>query len=209
MIKGIIFDLDNCILETRAMGKGVIDSVLEPLINSDLSADMKKNVQCALWTDSLEDTIREYRLRADVAEMMREAYRNLEVPQDRTIKTFGDEHCIALLPVKKYLVTSGYRKFQQSKINRLNIANLFNEIIIDASDDLALHKGKKKIFEEILEANGWDKSEVLIIGDNPRSELGTAKEMGIIAIQTLRPGVTEWKEADHYIHSLCELRSFL
>ncbi len=209
MIKGIVFDLDNCIFNTHSMGERVIDSVLEPLINSDLPNDIKKKVQNALWTDSLEDTIDQYHLRANVAEKMREAYRNVEVPQGRAIETFGDEQCIIELTAKKYLVTTGYRKFQQSKIDKLNIANLFDEIIIDALDELATRKGKKSIFEEILEMNGWNKSEMLIIGDNPKSELGKAKEIGVTTVQTLRPGVEKWKEADYHIRSLCELQSLL
>ncbi len=209
MNKGFIFDLDNCIFNTRSLGEHILDSVLEPLLNSDLSSEVKRGVTDSLWVNSLEDTIDLYRVRADVAESMRKAYRDLEVPEENSLGTYGDEHCIVELAMKKYLVTSGYRKFQQSKIDRLGIAVLFDEIIIDALDEQEKRKGKKKIFEEILSTNGWNAHEVLVVGDNPQSELGAAKEIGITTVQTLRPGIEKWEGADHHIHSLRELASFV
>ena len=209
MIKGIIFDLDNCIFDTHSLGAHILAPILEPLLISDFSPEVKKEIQNALWTDSLEDMIDQYHVRMDVAEKMREAYRNLVVPEEDILATYGDEDCIVELTAKKYLVTSGYQKFQQSKIDRLGLQPLFDEILIDAQDKRAARKGKKKIFGEILKTNKWDAHEVLVVGDNPRSELGAAKEIGIATIQTLRSGVEKWEGADHYIYSLNELGSFV
>ena len=140
---------------------------------------------------------------------MRMAYQQITIPENMVLKTYGDEFYIKKLPVTKYLVTTGYRKFQQSKIDKTGMAPLFDEIIIDEMENPETRKGKKKIFEEILESNNWDKAEVLVVGDNPKSELGIAKSMGITTVQTLRPGVEKWSKASYHISSLSKLAGII
>ncbi|MCX6741178.1 MAG: HAD family hydrolase [Candidatus Parcubacteria bacterium] len=207
MIKGIIFDLDMCILDTHTLGDNVIKPVIDILHNSNLPQELKEKINYQLWTTSLDDVIDMYNIPEVIAEKMREAYRKLEVPDG--IKSFGDENYITDLPVKKILVTTGYQKFQEAKIIKLGIANLFDEIIIDALDFKDKRKGKKLIFEEILASNNGGKKEVLVVGDNPSSELGAAKAIGIPTVQTLRPTVEKWSEADYHIAFLKELSGII
>jgi len=207
MFKAIIFDLDMCILDTHTLTGPFFQPVLDALYNSELSAALKEKINALLWTTGLDDVLDMFSVPRDVAEKMREAYRQIEVPDG--IKTFGDEEFIRGLPVKKVLVTTGYRKFQQTKIDKLGITDLFDEIIIDELDYRDKRKGKKRIFEELLRNNGWGKSEVLAVGDNPVSELGAAKALGIMTVQTLRPTVEKWGEADYHIHSFRELADLI
>jgi len=207
MIKGIIFDLDMCILDTHSLTGPFFQPVLDALRNSDLSSELKEKIEYQLWTTSLDDAVEMFAVPEDVAEKMREAYRRIEVPDG--IKSFGDEECIRNLPVKKILVTTGYRKFQETKIAKLGIAGLFDETIIDALDYRDKRKGKKKIFQELLEQNNWKESEVLVVGDNPMSELGTAKSLGIPTVQIVRPTVKKWEDATYHINSFMELAKIL
>lgn len=207
MIKGIIFDLDMCILDTRSLTGPFFKPVLDPLYRSDLSEDIKKRVNDQLWTTSLDDVVEMFSLRESIAEPMRQAYRKLAVPNG--IHSFGDEQLISELPTTNILVTSGYRKFQSTKIKMLGIENLFSEIIIDELDHREKRKGKKKIFEELLNKYEWKKEEVLIIGDNPSSELGAGKALGLKVVQTVRPTVTRWPEADYHIETFSELPGLL
>lgn len=207
MIKGIIFDLDMCILDTHSLTGPFFQPVLDALRNSDLSSELKEKIEYQLWTTSLDDAVEMFAVPEDVAEKMREAYRQIEVPDG--IKSFGDEECIRNLPVKKILVTTGYRKFQETKIAKLGIAGLFDETIIDALDYRDKRKGKKKIFQELLEQNNWKESEVLVVGDNPMSELGTAKSLGIPTVQIARPTVKKWEDATYHINGFMELAKIL
>lgn len=207
MIRGIIFDLDMCILDTHTLSGPFFEPVLSALYGSNLSQELKEKVDRRLWTTSLDDTVELYGVPKETADRMREAYAHIEVPDG--IKSFGDEEVIRDLPVKKILVTSGFRKFQETKIRKLGIAGLFDEIIVDALDDREQRKGKLKIFQEILAAHGWSNKEVLVVGDNPESELGKAKQLGIKSVQTLRPGVERWDGADAHIVSLDELHTLL
>jgi len=209
MIKAIIFDLDNCIFDTSSMGGRAIQGVKDALSASSLPPEIKTAVGQALKTDPLDDVLRRFGVPKELGEVMREAYKTSDVPADCAVRTYGDESAIVPLQVLKILVTSGYKKFQNAKIARLGIAGLFDEIIVDVLDEPAKRKGKKVIFEEILKARHLQKSEVLVVGDNPRSELGVAKELGIKAVQTLRPGVVHWPEADYHIASLHELAGLI
>jgi putative hydrolase of the HAD superfamily len=207
MIRAIIFDLDMCILDTRSLTGPFFDPILEPLQASELPAELKEKVERALWTTSLDDTAKQYSLPSALLEKMRTAYQDIEVPEG--IRTFGDELALTFMPVAKILVTSGYRRFQESKIEKLGIAVLFDEVIIDATDVPDERLGKRRIFEELLEKHGWAPDEVLVVGDNPISELGAAKSLGIRTVQTLRPTIEKWAGADHHVYSLFELNTFI
>src|SRR3989338_442541 len=177
MIKAIIFDLDNCILDTHSLGEGVLSPVLAPLYASALPEKIKEGMANSLWDTAFEDAIVQNHIPDDVAELMRVECRKLTIPEDREIKSYGDEWCIQKLPVKKFLVTSGYRNFQNSKIERLGIKSLFDQVIIDEMDEPSARKKKRRIFEEILEENNFKKEEVLVVGDNPRSELQAPNQL--------------------------------
>lgn len=207
MIKVVIFDLDMCILNTHTLNGPFFQPVLDVLYNSSLSIELKKKINNELWTTSLEDAIEIFSIPDDIAEDLREAYRHIEVPDG--IKTFGDEEFIRHLSVKKILVTTGYRRFQETKIEKLGITDLFDEIIIDALDRKDKRKGKKRIFEEIMVVNGFGAGEILVVGDNPKSELGIAKLLGIQTVQTVRPTIERWNQADYHIESLRELVSII
>ena len=138
MIKVMIFDLDMCILNTHTLTGPFFQPVLDALYSSELSQDLKERIQYQLWTTSLDDTMEMFSVPENIVERMREAYRQIEVPDG--IKTFGGEEFIRDLPVRKILVTTGYRKFQETKIEKIGVADLFDEIICinDGSTDRSL-----------------------------------------------------------------------
>jgi FMN phosphatase YigB (HAD superfamily) len=207
MIKAIFFDLDFCIFDTRSLGEGILDPVLAPLYASSLPEELQQTIASTLWSTSLEDTIALFNLEEPLADAMREAHQDLVVPD--TAHTYGDENTLNELLVYRVLVTSGYQAWQEAKLARLNIAHIFDEIIIDTVDDAPNRKGKQVIFSELLTKHGWQPDEVLVVGDNPHSELKAARALGITTVQTLRPTVTPDPLADHRITSLSELASLI
>ena len=51
--------------------------------------------------------------------------------------------------------------------------------------------------------------EVLVVGDNPDSEIAAGNQLGITTIQILRLGVPPSPAATHHIRTLTELSGFL
>ncbi|MFQ3616473.1 MAG: HAD hydrolase-like protein [Cyanobacteriota bacterium] len=63
--------------------------------------------------------------------------------------------------------------------------------------------------QTILNAHCLSPAEVLVVGDNPDSELAAGNRLGICTVQTLRPGVEKSKLATHHIHTLGELKALV
>ncbi len=84
---------------------------------------------------------------------------------------------IRALDVKKFLLTTGFRNLQESKIRSLGIHTDFTEIfVIDPSRS---NLSKKDVMEHIMEKYQLTPKELIVIGDDPESEINAAYELGI------------------------------
>lgn len=204
-IEGLILDLDNCLFDTRSMGQDVILPVWDVLTESSSSFNKEtlNQIKTDLWNFSLEDIVSRHDISQDIAGKMREAYRNLEAPI--WSKCYEDIILLGEITLPKVLVTSGYSKLQWSKIHVTGVEGLFDEIIIESNDDHLNRKGKKRIFEEVMEKYGWNCWEVMVVGDNAFSELKAGKELEMITIQTIRPHVYSVQGFDHYVDGLSQI----
>lgn len=120
---------------------------------------------------------------------------------------FKDYAAVRLLPQKKYLITSGFTKMQQSKIQKLGIGNDFEEIHII---DLELSKlTKKEVFRKILHENNYRKDEVLVVGDDLHSEIQAGKELNIDTVLYNRVGRYSNLRSKNVITNFKELNQFL
>jgi putative hydrolase of the HAD superfamily len=125
----------------------------------------------------------------------------------RKISPYDDYNELKKIQCKKYLVTSGFKKMQQSKIVQLGIEKDFEEIhIIDA---LNSQLTKKAVFADILEQHNLKKSEVLIIGDDADSEIKAAAELGIDSILYRRSGNNETAKINGSISHFSQLADLL
>ena len=79
---------------------------------------------------------------------------------------------------------------------------------MDAIDEDG-RKGKHSIFAGILDAYRLKPEEVLVVGDNPDSEIEAGNRLGITTVQVLRAGVPRGNNASHYIDNLAELKALL
>ena len=79
---------------------------------------------------------------------------------------------------------------------------------IDAPPTGAGH-GKQALFEQILAREGCTPRQMLVVGDNPLSELAAGRALGATTVQTVRPGVEPWPLADHRVEGLQGLLALL
>lgn len=93
---------------------------------------------------------------------------------------FEDYEETKKLKGNKFLVTTGFEKLQWSKVHALGIEEDFKKIYIVDPAQSALTK--KDIFQQIMEENSLSAHEVIVIGDDPDSEIKAASALGITTV---------------------------
>ena len=208
MIKALIFDLDSCLAAADEAGENLFAPAFQG-IRLASQGEVSEEQLCAAFKDCWRfpfDSIAEkYGFSPAMRAAGFAAFRNIDVRQP--LRGYGDLHELAQLPAKLFLVTSGFRRLQESKVKALGIAHLFAAIHIDAIDE-GKSSGKLPVFESILREHGFQPDEVMVVGDNPDSELAAGSRLGMTTIQTLRPGVPPSSAATHRIRTLSELKRF-
>lgn len=135
-----------------------------------------------------------------------EALAAAEVTQP--MRGYGDMALLGGLPARLFLVTSGFRRLQQSKVRALGLEQAFDAIYIDAIDEPD-RTGKQGIFKLVMDTHRLAPQEVLVVGDNPDAEIASGNRLGMITAQMLRPGVVRGDNADYHIGDLRELKALL
>jgi FMN phosphatase YigB (HAD superfamily) len=204
-INAVIFDLDN----TLVPGVGVDSSLFEPVFEALRSANQGVWGEAALaaafsdfWRWPL-DVIQE---RHGFTPAMRRAawavYRELEV--EPRIFGYSDIGLLATIPVDRFLVTTGFRRLQESKIRALGIRSFFKAIFVDDLEH-PQRPGKVGLFKQILRFNDCSPAEILVVGDNPESEIDAGNRIGMPTVQILRPGIPPAGNATYQITGLAGL----
>lgn len=177
MIKAFILDLDNTIYPVRSIGYDLFSHMLELFDEykdqlSELDMERAKNDLMAKPFQLVAD---KNHFPKELKDRGIELLRNLTY--DKPMKTFDEYEFVRSLPFEKFLVTTGFEKLQWSKVKMLGIGNDFKKIYIVDPDKSELTK--KDIFEQIMVEFNYQHSELLVIGDDPESEIRHAKTVGI------------------------------
>ncbi len=208
-IQAVIFDLDNCLCAASAVG----DELYAPAFAALRAANRGRLDEAALhaafqecWYTAFDTVAALHGFSPAMIDAGHAAFAGLEVTTP--LVAYPDLPLVRELPVRRFLVTSGYRRLQESKVRALGIGDWFDAVIVDAVDDPD-HPGKQAIFERLLAAERCAAGEVMVVGDNPVSELAAGRNLGMVTVQILRPGVVRSAEAMHHIDSLDELRPLM
>lgn len=209
MIRAIIFDLDSCLAAANEVG----DHLFAPAFDAIRIANQGRIPDTTLaqafadcWRCSFDFIAEKYNFTSAMRTVGWQAFKQITVTVP--MKGYFDLAVLKELPVPLFLVTSGFRRLQESKIRALGFADWFAGIQIDAIDEPD-RKGKHGLFADILKNNRLAPEEVLIVGDNPDSEIDAGNRLGMKTIQILRPGVPPGSNAHRQIHGLAELKEIL
>jgi putative hydrolase of the HAD superfamily len=176
--KYIILDLDNTIYPVYSIGNDLFKTLFEliektgeydgplDLVKRDI---MRKPFQVVASQYGFSDTL----TRAGI-----DLLKNLEYTGP--ISPFEDYEFVRRSPQQKFLVTTGFEKLQWSKIRGMKIENDFSEIRI--VDPMTSSNTKKDVFMDLISKYTLDKQALLVVGDDPHSELKAASEIGIEAV---------------------------
>ncbi len=209
MIKALIFDLDNCLAAANEVGEDVFEPAFEAMRNANrgtLTAEQLAEAFQDVWRRPLDFVASKFGFSQEMLAAGWKVFSQTVV--ETPMKGYGDLAVLRELPFDLYLVTSGFRGLQESKVRALKIEDLFKGIVIDAIDE-ANRKGKQGIFQSILEAEKLTPEEAIAIGDNPDSEIEAGNRLGMRTVQILRPGVPKADNATYYIETFGELKTLL
>ena len=209
MIRALIFDLDNCLAAANEIGEHLFEpafAAIRAANRGTLSEETLQEAFSECWRHPLDFVAEKYGFSRDMLAAGWEVFSRMAV--QTPMKGYDDLVVLRELPVELYLVTSGFRRLQESKIKALDFEHLFTGVHVDAIDE-AGRKGKQGIFESILDDKQFKPEEVIVVGDNPDSEIEAGNKLGMKTVQILRPGVPRGSNATHYVNTLAELKSWL
>ncbi len=208
-MRGIIFDLDNCLAAADEVGERLLEPVFAAIRAANRGLLSPGELEAAFgdcWFHSLDFVAAKHGFSKG---MLAAGWRALgEVEVREPMYGYGDLEVLPHLGGLRFLVTSGFRRLQESKVRALGIAPQFDAIVIDAIEERE-RRGKERIFTNLMASFRLDRSEVLVVGDNAESELAAARRLGLRSVQILRPGVVPAPGVSARVGDLAELRALL
>jgi FMN phosphatase YigB (HAD superfamily) len=209
MIEALIFDLDNCLAAAREVGDAFYRPAFEAIRQANRGAVPLETLDHAfddIWRHPLDWVAERHGFSREMTAAGFSVFSTLEV--DRKLSGYGDLSVLSELPARRFLVTSGFRRLQESKISALDLAPLFTAVYVDAIDAPG-RLGKLGYFEKILRDHRLTAANVLVVGDNAESEIAAGARLCMPTVQTLRPGVPYAPNATFHIRTLHELKELL
>ena len=203
--KAIILDLDNTLFPTSAIGEELFAPLFKLIEeNKDFTGDLDTFKQ-EVMRRPFQKLAPEYGFSRELTEAGISLLNELQY--HKPIATFEDYEALKNYPCRKFLVTMGFTKMQESKVNNMAIKADFEEVHI--VDPELTTQTKKDIFRDIIHRHGFQLSEVLVVGDDPESEIVAARELGLDAVvydkMNFNPGlknyfrITDFKELEKFI----------
>lgn len=207
-IAAYILDLDNTIYSTEGRNAKVIEPVIEAIAKANNGKLDQENLEKALqecYKYPIWDIAERYGFSDEMLKAAIGAYENLEI--NGKLEIFPDFEAVKKMKGLKFLVTSGIENSQMKKVQALDIGQVFDEIFIDTNRDKK-KPGKKEIFEKIVRKYALEPSQVVVIGDNPHSELKAGKDLNMCTVLMARNGEKP-EHADYVIGSFYQLEQVL
>lgn len=177
MKRALILDLDNTIYPVSSIA-GHLFGQLFQLIDEHLEpgdSDMVTKAKDELTRRPYQHVADEFGFSAGLKAKGMEMLNNIELTEP--MHTFEEYADLRSLNIEKFLVTTGFTKLQMSKVKMLGIEADFKAVYV--VDPEKSTQTKKDIFQQIMQENGYTTGDVLVIGDDPKSEIKAATDLGI------------------------------
>jgi FMN phosphatase YigB (HAD superfamily) len=208
IVHAIIFDLDNCLAPSDEPGRDLLDPVFTAIRAANHGRLSEEELEAAFrdcWRYGFDKVSKEHGFSEEMRDAGWRAFARIEVRGP--MQGYGDLDVLPHLGDRRFLVTSGFRRLQESKVRALGIAPWFDEVVIDALDEPD-RRGKERTFADLLARHRLQPADVIVVGDDPESELTAARRLGLRPVQIVRPGIQPASGVAHVI-DLAELRELL
>jgi FMN phosphatase YigB (HAD superfamily) len=190
MLRAAVFDLDHTLFDPRTLPRATFHR-LEAHVRQ-LAAGLlpERALDVALadsWQFPFDRVVKLHALPEGVSTAWRDAACALEVTEPLT--PFPDVVTgLQQLSLRRFLLTTGFRRLQESKLRQLGLAPFFEAVYVDALDPPG-PIGKRACLERFLQEHALSASEVMVVGDRADDELSAGAALGMVVVQVLRPGV--------------------
>ncbi len=180
MKRALILDLDNTIYPVSSIADNLFGELFRVLdqysgsINTD-DTDRINEIKQAMMRRPFQHIADEFKLGDELRNKITDTLKNMTY--DLPMQPFADYEFIRQIPLDKFLVTTGFVKLQMSKVKMLGIEQDFKTIHI--VDPEVSGQTKKDVFAGIMETHGYNPGDLLVIGDDPESEIKAAFALGI------------------------------
>lgn len=210
MLRAAVFDLDHTLFDTRTLPAALFDP-LEARVRAATVGIVPDGVLGAAladaWRMPFDRVAARHRLPEVATNAWHEAASALEVTEP--IAPYPDvPAALERLALLRFLLTTGFRRLQESKLKQLGLASLFVAVYVDALDPPG-PVGKRALLQRLVAEHGLSPPEVMVIGDRADDELVAAETLGMVAVQVLRPGVIASPEVRWRIPDLDALPALL
>ena len=227
MIKTILWDLDNTLIDFDIAEKNAIKSLFEKYNLGPCTDSMLKvydKINKAYWkkfekkeTDKklglvqrYVDFFKLYNLDTSIAREFNDAY---QIALGDTIIYLDDSYNIIKSlkgKVKQCLVSNGTTAAQRNKLKKSKFDELFDDVFL--SDEIGFEKPSVEFFDYVFDKIGVaDKSEVIIVGDSISSDIQGGENAGIKTVwyNPKGKGHNERPRVDYDIKDLHEVYKIL
>jgi FMN phosphatase YigB (HAD superfamily) len=208
--RAAVFDLDHTLFDPRTLPVTLFDSLAARVRAAAAGIVSDAVLDAALadaWRMPFDRVAARHQL-PDVATVAwQEAASMVEVTEALT--PYPDVRAgLEQLSLLRFLLTTGFRRLQESKLKQLGLAALFVTVYVDALDPPG-PEGKRALLQRLIAEHGLTPPEVVVIGDRADDELAAAHTLGMVAVQVLRPGVIASPEVSWRIPDLHALPALL
>ena len=190
MLRAAVFDLDHTLFDPHTLPRAMfadLEARVRAVAAGHMSVAALDAALADAWRLPFDRVVAQYHLPEAVRTAWEEGACALQVTQ--RLSPYADVVAsLERLALRRFLLTSGFRQLQESKIRQLGFASLFTAVYIDALDPPG-PVGKRMLLQRLLTEHSLRPPEVVVLGDRPDAELAAARSLGMKAIQVVRPGV--------------------
>jgi len=171
--KAIIYDLDNTIFPVSSIGDKLFGPLFDLIESSGQHNESMTDIRKAIMRTPFRLVAQRHNFSDELTQEGIALQEMMNYKEE--MNTFEDYPEIKNIPGERFLVTTGFKTMQLSKIRQLGITGDFKEIHVVNP----VETSKKEVFADILKRYDYKPEEVLVVGDDPESEIAAAKALNI------------------------------